>query len=152
MTILFKHALDLAWNDGRLSRRGAMLLERFQETLELTDKERSEIEEHHSLRQVPYLITRGFGSGADLLDEWIATLLDLDDELPTYLACMGRLALEKGINKEDWIAVYRTAESMGCAFDFARGVWETEFVIDKLDWPDVLNPVADALGLVSEEE
>ena len=129
-----------------------MLLERFQETLELTDTERSEIEEHHSLHQVPYLITRGFGSGADLLDEWIANLLDLDEELPTYLVCMGRLALEKGITKEGWIAAYRTAESMGCAFDFARGVWETEFVVDTLNWPDVLNPVADALGLVSEEE
>ena len=152
MTILFKHALNLAWSDGRLSRRGAMLLERFQETLELTDTERSEIEEHHSLHQVPYLITRGFGSGADLLDEWIANLLDLDEELPTYLVCMGRLALEKGITKEGWIAAYRTAESMGCAFDFARGVWETEFVVDTLNWPDVLNPVADALGLVSEEE
>ncbi len=152
MTILFKHALDLAWSDGRLSRRGAMLLERFQETLELTDAERSEIEEHHSLHQVPYLITRGFGSGADLLDEWVANLLDLDEELPSYLACMGRLALEKGITKEGWIAAYRTAESMGCSFDFARGVWETEFVVDKLDWPVVLNPVADALGLVSEEE
>lgn len=152
MAILFKHALELAWTDGRLSRRGAILLERFQDTLELTDTERSVIEEHHSLHQVPYLITRGFGSGADLLDEWVTTLLDLDEELPSYLVCMGRLALEKGITKEGWIAAYRTAESMGCAFDFARGVWETEFVVDKLNWPDVLNPVADALGLVSKEE
>ena len=82
MTILFKHALDLAWSDGRLSRRGAILLERFQETLDLSDIERSIIEEKHTLQEIPYLITRGFGSGADLLDEWVANLLDLDEELP----------------------------------------------------------------------
>lgn len=152
MTILFKHALDLAWSDGRLSRRGAILLERFQETLDLSDSERSIIEEKHALQEIPYLITRGFGSGADLLDEWVANLLDLDEELPKYLVSMGRMALETGITKEGWIAANSCAESMGCAYDFARGVWETEFEVEKHVWPEALDPVAKVLGLISEEE
>tara|TARA_B100001146_G_C16091376_1_gene395169 strand:- start:465 stop:923 length:459 start_codon:yes stop_codon:yes gene_type:complete len=152
MTILFKHALDLAWNDGRLSRRGAVLLENLQDFLDLSDHERGVVEEKHSDEEVPFLITRGFGSGADLLDHWMATLLDLDEDLPLFLVSMGRSALETGITKQGWMDVSRAAESMGCEFDFARGVWEPEYEVESLEWPDALKPVAMALGLMSEEE
>lgn len=152
MTILYKHALNLAWNDGRLSRRGAVLLENLQDFLDLSDHERGVVEEKHSDEEVPFLITRGFGSGADLLDQWMATLLDLDEDLPLFLVSMGRSALETGITKQGWMDVFRAAESMGCEFDFARGVWEPEYEVESLDWPDALKPVAMALGLMGEEE
>jgi hypothetical protein len=152
MTILFKHALDLAWNDGRLSRRGAVLLENLQDFLDLSDYERGVIEEKHSDDEVPFLITRGYGSGADLLDQWMATLLDLDEELPLILVSMGRAALERGITKQGWIDVFRAAEGMGCEFDFARGVWEPEYEVENLEWPVALAPVANALGLTDEDE
>ncbi len=152
MTILFKHALNLAWNDGRLSRRGAILLENLQDILELSDQERGTVEEKHSDEKVPFLIPRGFGSGADLLDQWIATLLDLDEELPKLLVSMGRAALNTGITKQGWLDVSRAAESMGCEFDFARGVWEPEYEVENLEWPDALRPVAIALDLLNEEE
>ena len=61
MSVLFQHALDLAWSDGRLSKRGAILLENFQEILELSDLERSAVEEKHHLQVIPHLIPRGFG-------------------------------------------------------------------------------------------
>ena len=152
MTILFKHALDLAWTDGRLSRRGAVLLENLQDILELSDHDRGLVEEKHSDEEIPFLITRGFGSGADLLDQWIATLLDLDEELPRILVSMGRAALESGITKKAWMDVFETAESMGCEFDFARGVWEPEYEVEKMEWPDALRVVAVSLGLLDEEE
>ncbi|SVE12471.1 uncharacterized protein METZ01_LOCUS465325 [marine metagenome] len=152
MAILFKHALDLAWNDGRLSRRGAVLLENLQDFLDLSDRERGVVEEKHSDEEVPFLIARGFGSGADLLDQWMATLLDLDEDLPLFLVSMGRSALKTGITKQGWMDAFGAAESMGCEFDFARGVWEPEYEVESLDWPDALKPVVMALGLMGEEE
>ena len=152
MAILFKYALDLAWTDGRLSRRGAVLLENLQDILDLSDHNRGLVEEKHSDEEIPFLITRGFGSGADLLDQWIATLLDLDEELPRILVSMGRAALESGITKKAWMDVFEAAESMGCEFDFARGVWEPEYEVEELEWPESLMPVAAALNLINEEE
>ena len=41
---------------------------------------------------------------------------------------------------------------MGCGYDFGRGVWEPEFIVEILPWPSALEPVAAALGLLLEEE
>jgi hypothetical protein len=152
LSILFQHALDLAWSDGRLSKRGAILLENFQEILELSDSQRSVVEEKHHLQIIPHLIPRGFGSGASILDQWMASLMDLDDELPRYLVSMGRQSLETGISKQAWIEVFAAAERMKCEFEFGRGVWEPEFEVETLVWPEVLYPVAKSLGLLLEEE
>ena len=133
-------------------RQGAVLLENLQDILELSDHDRGLVEEKHSDEEIPFLITRGFGSGADLLDQWIATLLDLDEELPRILVSMGRAALESGITKKAWMDVFESAESMGCEFDFARGVWEPEYEVEKMEWPDALRVVAVSLGLFDEEE
>ena len=152
MSILFQHALDLAWSDGRLSKRGAILLENFQEILELSDSQRSVVEEKHHLQVVPHLIPRGFGSGASTLDQWMTSLMDLDDELPRYLVSMGRQSLETGISKQAWIEGFAAAERMKCEFEFARGVWEPEFEVEILLWPEALDPVAKSLVLLLEEE
>tara|TARA_B110000438_G_C15389937_1_gene468575 strand:- start:92 stop:550 length:459 start_codon:yes stop_codon:yes gene_type:complete len=152
LSILFQHALDLAWSDGRLSKRGAILLENFQEILELSDSQRSVVEEKHHLQVVPHLIPRGFGSGASTLDQWMTSLMDLDDELPRYLISMGRQSLETGISKQAWIEGFVAAERMNCEFEFARGVWEPEFEVEILLWPEALDPVAKSLGLLLEEE
>lgn len=152
MSILFRHALELAWSDGRLSKRGAILLENFQEILELSDLKRAVVEEKHHLQVVPHLIPRGFGSGASTLDQWMTSLMDLDDELPRYLVSMGRQSLETGISKQAWIEGFAAAERMKCEFEFGRGVWEPDFEVEILAWPEVLYPVAKSLGLLLEEE
>jgi hypothetical protein len=152
LSILFRHALELAWSDGRLSKRGAILLENFQEILELSDLKRAVVEEKHHLQVVPHLIPRGFGSGASTLDQWMASLMDLDDELPRYLVSMGRQSLETGISKQAWIEGFAAAERMKCEFEFGRGVWEPDFEVEILAWPEVLYPVAKSLGLLLEEE
>ena len=152
MSVLFQHALDLAWSDGRLSKRGAILLENLQEILELSDFQRSVIEEKHHLQVIPHLIPRGFGSGASTLDQWVASLMDLDDELPRYLVSMGRQSLQSGISKQAWIEVFAAAERMKCEFEFARGVWEPQFEVEILVWPEALDPIAKSLGLLLEEE
>ena len=41
----FAHGLALAWSDGALSREGALMLERLQGLLGLSDKERAQQEE-----------------------------------------------------------------------------------------------------------
>ena len=152
MSILFRHALELAWSDGRLSKRGAILLENFQEILELSDLKRAVVEEKHHLQVVHHLIPRGFGSGASTLDQWMTSLMDLDDELPRYLVSMGRQSLETGISKQAWIEGFAAAERMKCEFEFGRGVWEPDFEVEILAWPEVLYPVAKSLGLLLEEE
>ena len=152
MSILFRHALELAWSYGRLSKRGAILLENFQGILELSDLKRAVVEEKHHLQVVPHLIPRGFGSGASTLDQWMTSLMDLDDELPRYLVSMGRQSLETGISKQAWIEGFAAAERMKCEFEFGRGVWEPDFEVEILVCPEVLYPVAKSLGLLLEEE
>lgn len=152
VSVLFRHALELAWTDGRLSRRGALLLEKLQEILDLSDEDRSFVEEVFHVDVVPYLIPRGFGSGSALLDQWMNDLIELDEELPRYLVSMGRQALENGIERAGWKKAFAAAERMECSFDFARGVWEPEFEVEIIAWPETLDPLAKALGLIDEEE
>lgn len=151
MSVLFRHGLELAWSDGRLSKRGAILIENLQHILELSDSQRSVVEEKYHLQVIPHLIPRGMGSGASTLDQWMTSLIDLDDELPRYLVSMGRQALGTGISKQAWIEVFAAAERMECGFEFARGVWEPEFEVEILAWPEALDPVAKSLGLLLEE-
>ncbi len=142
----FEHGLALAWSDGALSREGALMLEKLQKQLGLSDRERAK-QEQDWLTDISKNKRRSFGDGDQILREWLDGLADKEN-LGKSARSMGRAALDVGLSKSAWRNAFVFADGLGLGEDLANGVW-LEKEAEPLDgWPAALDPLAIILGLV----
>ena len=142
----FEHGLALAWSDGALSRDGALMLERLQKQLGLSDKERA-VQEQAWLAEISRNDRRSFGDGDQILREWLEGLND-GENLASSVRSMGRAALDVGLSKTGWSDAYRFAKGLGLGEELANGVWLEQEAEPLNGWPAALDPLAIILGLV----
>ena len=142
----FAHGLALAWSDGALSREGALMLERLQGLLGLSDKERAQQEERW-LSEISKNDRRSFGDGDQILREWLEGLKDMNSLAPVARS-MGRSALDIGLSKSSWKEAIAFANGLGLGNDLSMGVWLEEDSEPLNGWPSALDPLAVILGLV----
>jgi len=142
----FEHGLALAWSDGALSRDGAMMLEKLQSKLELSDSQRAEQEEAW-LALLSVNERRSFGDGDAILNEWL-TALDDTTSLGDTVRSMGRATLDLGLSKNTWNEAMTFADGLGLSAPLAEGVWMEGATEELTEWPPALDPLAVILGLV----
>ena len=142
----FEHGLALAWSDGALSRDGAIMLEKLQSKLELSDSERA-IQEEAWLALLSVNERRSFGDGDAILNEWLAALDDTTS-LSETVRSMGRATLDLGLSKTTWNEAMAFAGGLGLSTPLAEGVWMEGATEELTEWPPALDPLAVILGLV----
>ena len=122
----FEHGLALAWSDGALSRKGALMLEDLQKQLGLSDKERAN-QEQEWLSDISKNKRRSFGDGDQILREWLDGLSDKEN-LEQSVRSMGRAALDVGLSKTAWKDAFVFSSGLGLGEELANGVWLEEAV------------------------
>lgn len=142
----FEHGLALAWSDGALSRDGAVMLEKLQNKLELSDSQRA-VQEEAWLALLSVNERRSFGDGDAILNEWLAALNDIAS-LGDTVRSMGRATLDLGLSKSTWNEAMAFADGLGLSTPLAEGVWMEETAEELTEWAPALDPLAVILGLV----
>ena len=146
MASFFTQALELAWNDGGLSINGARLLEDVQNHLEMSDSNRAKIEEKWLNEELIGRQRKGFGSGDNLLKEWLEEL-PAWEEINESALIIGWLGVKNGLSKSKWAEAYAWAEDYQLGNSFATGVWTIQECSSEAEWHDLLTPLAEILGL-----
>ena len=148
----FEHALALAWFDDRLTTTEFRQLDILQDSLNLSDSERANIEANYENRLVEGTALRG--KDANSLAKWIdavRALADVHDDVSNVLARrLGGTALRTGITRDGWKAADTWLEQLGLAQPFAEGCWFVGGIVSPLSTvPLALAPAADSLGLLN---
>jgi len=148
----FEHALALAWFDDRLTTTEFRQLDILQDSLNLSDSERANIEANYENRLVEGTALRG--KDANSLAKWIdavRALADVHDDVSNVLARrLGGTALRTGITRDGWKAADTWLEQLGLAQPFAEGCWFVGGLVPPLSTvPLALAPAADSLGLLN---
>ena len=148
----FEHALILAWADDKMTATEFQQLDILQDTLNISDTERAEIE--FSLESI--LLDIGApvpavsqGSLSKFIDS-VRALTSAEPDISSGLARrLGGTALRSGITQVGWRAAYLWMEQLGLGEPFAEGCWLVGGPAPALDAvPLALAPAADFLGLL----
>lgn len=142
----FTQALELAWNDGGLSIKGARLLEVAQTRLGMSDLSRTAIEEKWLNEKLIGRQRKGFGAGDNSLREWLEKL-PTREEMNKSAHIIGCAGVKNGLSKNKWAEAYAWAEDYQLGNAFATGVWTIESCSDDAEWHQMLAPLAEILGL-----
>ena len=148
----FEHALALAWFDDRLTTTEFRQLDILQNSLNLSDSERANIEADYENRLIEGTAPRG--KDANSLAQWIdavRALADVHDDVSNVLARrLGGTALRTGITRDGWKAANTWLEQLGLAQPFAEGCWFVGGLVPPLSTvPLALAPAADSLRLLN---
>lgn len=144
----FRIALELAWSDGSMSKRGAMMLEQLGDAFDLSAQDRALVEDEFVAEELSDRIDRGSGTGADLLHPWLEqTLSELArEDIGAQIATIACAAVEAGLTKQGWKDGIRYASEMGLGDVFARAVWAEEEIHEvEGDVPQILIPLSEHL-------
>ncbi|MEE2758382.1 MAG: hypothetical protein VYA86_00150 [Candidatus Thermoplasmatota archaeon] len=148
----FEHALVLAWADEKMTATEFQQLDILQETLNISDSERAEIElllESNLLSIGAPIPSVEQGSLSKFIDS-VRALTSADPEISSGLAKrLGGTALRSGITQAGWKSAYIWMEQLGLAKPFAEGCWLIGDLPPALTAvPLALAPVAKSLNLV----
>ena len=146
----FEHALALAWHDDKLTTTEFRQLDTLQESLQLSDSQRSSIEADYESRLVEGTAPRG--KDANSLAQWIDAIRAItaaEEDVSNGLARrLGGTALRTGITKNGWMSANLWMEQLGLARPFAEGCWMVGGPVPALSAvPLALAPVAESLSL-----
>ncbi len=148
MKTIFWTALEIAWSDGSMSKRGASIIENLHDAMGLDISLRESIEEKFTKEILENRTERGEGTGDGELESWAKQIIkDLkSEELESQIASLGIKAVKQGLSKEKWAKGMEFTREFGQSNAFAEGVWmENRFENDIGDFPSILQPLADQL-------
>ncbi|MAT48719.1 MAG: hypothetical protein CMA27_02680 [Euryarchaeota archaeon] len=149
MKTIFWTALDLAWSDGSMSKKGALIIEKLHDAMGLKSSLREEIEDSFARMVLEERTERGEGTGDVELKSWVDGIIsDLEsEELESQIMCLGSKAVKKGLSKEKWIFGINFTEEFNQSNTFAEGVWmENDSNIEFEEYLSILQPLENELN------
>ena len=125
MNSIFWTALDIAWSDGSMSKKGALIIEKLHDAMGLKTSLREEIEDEFARVVLEDRTERGEGTGDAELELWVNEIIeDLNsDKLESQIICLGSKAVKQGLSKEKWIFGINFTDEFNQSNTFAEGVW-----------------------------
>ena len=125
MKTIFWKALEIAWSDGSMSKKGALIIEKLHDIMGLDISLREEIEEKFAKEILEGRTERGEGTGDVELESWSKTIIEnLDsDELENQIISLGKKAVVQGLSKEKWLLGIDYTKEFNQSNTFAKGVW-----------------------------
>lgn len=125
MKTIFWKALEIAWSDGSMSKKGALIIEKLHDIMGLDTSLREEIEEKFAKEILEGRTERGEGAGDVELESWSKTIIEnLDsDELENQIISIGKKAVVQGLSKEKWLLGMDYTKEFNQSNTFAEGVW-----------------------------
>ena len=125
MKTIFWKALEIAWSDGSMSKKGALIIEKLHDIMGLDTSLREEIEEKFAKEILEGRTERGEGTGDVELESWSKTIIEnLDsDELENQIISLGKKAVVQGLSKEKWLLGMDYTKEFNQSNTFAEGVW-----------------------------
>jgi len=117
--------LNIAWSDGSMSKKGALIIEKLHDAMGLKTSLREEIEDEFARVVLEDRTERGEGTGDAELELWVNEIInDLNsDELESQIICLGSKAVKQGLSKEKWIFGINFTDEFNQSNTFAEGVW-----------------------------
>lgn len=125
MNSIFWTALEIAWSDGSMSKKGALIVEKLHDAMGLKTSMREEIEDEFARVVLKDRTERGEGTGDSELEKWVNIIIeDLNsEELESQIICLGSKAVKQGLSKEKWISGMNFTDEFNQSSTFAEGVW-----------------------------
>ena len=148
MNSIFWTALEIAWSDGSMSKKGASIIENLHDAMGLDISLRESIEEKFAKEVLKSRTERGEGTGDGELESWANQIIeDLNSEqLESQIASLGIKAVKQGLSKEKWTMGMKYTQEFGQSNTFAEGVWmenQTENQTDQ--FLSIIQPLANKL-------
>jgi len=145
---IFWTALDIAWSDGSMSKKGALIIEKLDDAMGLKTSLREEIEDEFAKEVLKERTERGEGRGDAELEIWVNEIIeDLNsDELESQIICLGSKAVKQGLSKEKWITGMNFTDEFNQSNTFAEGVWmENDSKNEFKEYLSILQPLENDL-------
>ena len=149
MNSIFWTALDIAWSDGSMSKKGALIIEKLNDAMGLKTSLREEIEDEFARVVLEGRTERGEGTGDAKLEIWVNEIIeDLNsDELESQIICLGSKAVKQGLSKEKWGFGMNFTDEFNLSNTFAEGVWmENNSKNEFKEYLSILQPLDDELN------
>ncbi|CAI8269787.1 MAG: Uncharacterised protein [Methanobacteriota archaeon] len=149
MKTIFWTALDIAWSDGSMSKKGALIIEKLHDAMGLKISLREEIEERFAKMVLEDRTERGEGAGDAELENWVNGIIeDLNsDDLESQIICIGAKAVKQGLSKEKWGLGMNFTEEFNQSNTFAEGVWmENDSNNEFEEFLSILQPLENELN------
>jgi hypothetical protein len=146
---IFWTALEIAWSDGSMSKKGALIIEKLHDAMELDLSLRESIEEAFTKDVLESRTERGEGTGDIKLELWVNEMInDLNSEqLKSQITSLGIKAVKQGLSKEKWSTGMKYTHEFGQSNTFAEGVWmENQTEIQTEKFLSILQPLENELN------
>ena len=148
MKTIFWTALEIAWSDGSMSKKGALIIEKLYDAMGLDILLREEIENEFAKKVLDNRSERGEGKGDLELESWANTIIeDLNsNELKNQIISLSNKAVIQGLSKEKWLFAMKFTKEFNLSNTFAEGVWmenNTEMEYEK--YLSILEPLVNQL-------
>ncbi|HJM44703.1 MAG TPA: hypothetical protein QF644_01990 [Candidatus Poseidoniaceae archaeon] len=148
MNSIFWTALDIAWSDGSMSKKGALIIEKLNDAMGLKTSLREEIEDEFARVVLEGRTERGEGTGDAKLEIWVNEIIeDLNsDELESQIICLSSKAVKQGLSKEKWVLGMNFTDEFNQSNTFAEGVWmENDSKNEFKEYLSILQPLENDL-------
>ncbi len=149
MNSIFWTALDIAWSDGSMSKKGALIIEKLHDAMGLETSLREEIEDEFARVVLENRTERGEGTGDAELEIWVNEIIDdlNSNDLESQIICLGSKAVKQGLSKEKWIAGMNFTNEFNQSNTFAEGVWmENDSKNEFKEYLSILQPLENDLN------
>ena len=149
MNSIFWTALDIAWSDGSMSKKGALIIEKLHDAMGLKTSLREEIEDEFARVVLENRTERGEGTGDAELEIWVNEIIDdlNSNDLESQIICLGSKAVKQGLSKEKWIAGMNFTNEFNQSNTFAEGVWmENDSKNEFKEYLSILQPLENQLN------
>ena len=118
-------ALEIAWSDGSMSKKGALIIEELHDAMGLDLSLREEIEEKFAKDILEDRTERGEGTGDIELESWRKIIIENlnSNELENQIISLSKKAVIQGLSKEKWLLGMDFTREFNQSNTFAEGVW-----------------------------
>jgi len=122
---IFWTALEIAWSDGSMSKKGANIIESLHDEMGLDILLRESIEKKFAKEVLENRTERGEGTGDIELEAWANQIIEdlKSEQLESQITSLGIKAVKQGLSKEKWTKGMEFTQEFGQSNTFAEGVW-----------------------------
>ena len=144
MNSIFWMALEIAWSDGSMSKKGALIIEELHDAMGLDLSLREGIEEKFAKDILEDRTERGEGTGDIELESWSKIIIENlnSNELENQIISLSKTAVVQGLSKEKWLLGMDFTREFNQSNTFAEGVWMENNTEEEFDeYLQILKPL-----------
>jgi len=148
LNTIFWMALEIAWSDGSMSKKGALIIEELHDAMGLDLSLREGIEEKFAKDILEDRTERGEGTGDIELESWSKIIIENlnSNELENQIISLSKKAVVQGLSKEKWLLGMDFTREFNQSNTFAEGVWMENNTEEEFDeYLQILKPLEDKL-------